>query len=84
MPTISITSSATSGAREGGIEHRSRVDGVPYADWVRDGYLTATPGAVTDYDYIQETIRDLAGRYDIREVGLRPLERDTAGHATDG
>jgi phage terminase large subunit-like protein len=45
---------------EDGIAERSRIDGVPYADWARDGWLIATPGNVTDYTYVR---RELTGRY---------------------
>jgi phage terminase large subunit-like protein len=55
---------------EEGIEHRSRVDGVPYADWVRDGYLIATPGGVTDYEFIREEVLHLAETYEIRELAF--------------
>jgi len=53
---------------EEGIEKRSRSDGVPYIDWVRDGYLIATPGSVTDYDFIREEVKTLATTYEIREL----------------
>jgi phage terminase large subunit-like protein len=55
---------------EEGIEHRSRVDGVPYADWVRDGYLIATPGNVTDYAFIREEVKTLAERYAVAELAF--------------
>lgn len=55
---------------EDGIAHRSRVDGVPYEDWVRDGYLTPTPGNVTDYAYIREAMSELAEQYEIQELGF--------------
>lgn len=55
---------------EEGITERSRKDGVPYDDWVRDGYLIATPGNVTDYAYIRSEINDLAEQYGIGEVGF--------------
>lgn len=55
---------------EEGIAHRSRVDGVPYADWVRDGFLIATPGNVTDYTFVRQAITDLAERWHIDEIGL--------------
>jgi phage terminase large subunit-like protein len=55
---------------EDGIEHRSKVDGVPYADWVRDGYLVATPGNVTDYDFVEEEVDELAGIHEINETGF--------------
>jgi phage terminase large subunit-like protein len=53
---------------EQGIELRSRVDGVPYADWVRDGYLIATPGNVTDYDFVQEEAKTLAEQFTVGEI----------------
>jgi phage terminase large subunit-like protein len=55
---------------EEGIAHRSRVDGVPYEDWVRDGYLVATPGNVTDYEYIREEVGRLAAQYEILDIGF--------------
>jgi phage terminase large subunit-like protein len=54
---------------EEGIAIRSRRDHVPYELWVREGYIKATPGNVTDYDIVREDIRDLAERYAIREIG---------------
>lgn len=54
---------------EVGIEHRSRVDGVPYADWVRDGFLIATPGNVTDYGYVRSEAQAIAERVDVGEIG---------------
>jgi len=54
---------------EEGVAKRSRSDGVPYADWVRDGYLVATPGNVTDYSYVRADVQDIAERLDIGEIG---------------
>lgn len=54
---------------EEGIAERSRLDGVPYGDWVRDGYLVATPGNVTDYDVVREEIKTIAARVQIEEIG---------------
>lgn len=51
-----------------GIEERSRIDGVPYADWVRDGFLTATEGNVTDYEFVRAQILADAERYFIAEI----------------
>ena len=53
---------------EDGIRERSRSDGVPYEDWVRDGWLVATPGNVTDYDFVREEVRSLADRLAVREI----------------
>jgi phage terminase large subunit-like protein len=54
---------------EEGIALRSRRDHVPYEQWAREGWITATPGNVTDYDRIREDIRELAETYAIREIG---------------
>lgn len=53
-----------------GVLERSRKDGVPYDDWVRDGFLIATPGNVTDYDFIEEEVKQLAEQYGIGEIGF--------------
>jgi phage terminase large subunit-like protein len=53
-----------------GVDERSKRDGVPYADWVRDGFLIATPGNVTDYAFIQAKIEELAELFSIGEIGF--------------
>lgn len=60
---------------------RSTRDRVPYDVWVNDGYIKATPGNVTDFDYIKSDILDLAGIYDIREVAF---DRTFAGEIVQG
>lgn len=42
------------------MRERSRRDRVPYADWVRDGWLKTTPGNSVDYDFIERDILALA------------------------
>ena len=68
----------TSGARRPRSQKRSQQDRVPYALWVEQGYLTATPGDVVDYSYIEarlhELMRDVPGGGDRR----RSLERPRA------
>lgn len=54
---------------EEGVLERSHHDGVPYDEWVRDGWLIATPGNTTDYDFILERATELADKYDIDEIG---------------
>jgi phage terminase large subunit-like protein len=54
---------------EDGIRERSRRDGVPYEDWVRDGFLIATPGNVTDYGFVRQEILDAGTRWEISELG---------------
>jgi len=55
-------------APEEGVAIRSRRDHVPYDVWARQGWITTTPGNITDYDRVREDIRDLAALYDIREI----------------
>lgn len=47
---------------------RSRVDGVPYDAWQREGWLTATPGDVIDLDRIAEQVIDLSREYRIARI----------------
>lgn len=48
-----------------GVALRSRRDHVPYEQWVADGWITATPGNVTDYDRVRLDLRELAETYRI-------------------
>lgn len=54
---------------EDGVVERSATDHVPYADWVREGFLIATPGNVTDYDFVRHEIIELALRYSLGQIG---------------
>jgi phage terminase large subunit-like protein len=53
-----------------GVRKRAERDRVPYDVWTRKGLITATPGAVTDYDVIRRDIGKLAARYRIREIAF--------------
>jgi len=53
---------------EDGARQRAERDRVPYPLWIEQGYLTATPGNVTDYDRIREDIRELAEHFDIKSI----------------
>lgn len=41
-------------------------------EWVRKGYITVTPGNVTDYDYIIRDIAELGELYDITAMAYDP------------
>jgi len=43
-----------------------------FAAWVRDGWLTTTPGNVIDYDFIKAQIREDADRFQIVECAFDP------------
>lgn len=51
-------------------DKRARKDRVPYPGWIEKGHITATPGAVIDYDVIRAHINALAEKYQIREVAI--------------
>ena len=55
---------------EEGIRERSRRDGVPYEDWVRDGFLIATPGNITDHEFIERDLVELGSLHAIGDVGF--------------
>lgn len=51
-----------------GITERSHRDRVPYDLWEKQGFLTATPGAVVDYDYVAAFLGDCHVRFNITGV----------------
>ena len=53
-------------------ELRDRIDGIPYMTWAREGFLTLTPGNVTDYAFIREEIQDLRKRFEITQLNVDP------------
>jgi phage terminase large subunit-like protein len=55
---------------EDDIIQRSRRDRVPYDTWRDHGFLFATPGNTTDYDFIKAHIIKDASRFDIREIAF--------------
>jgi phage terminase large subunit-like protein len=55
---------------ESDIERRSREHRVPYEAWRDAGLLTATPGDVTDFQFIQRDILALREKYQIHELGM--------------
>ena len=54
------------------VDERTKKDGVPYRQWVDEGYLIATPGNVTDYDFIKSEIRAAADLYQVQRVDFDP------------
>lgn len=57
-------------APEETIDRRSRLDAVPYLQWVNDGYLITTPGNVTDYAYIKNKVLEVQELFDLHSVGF--------------
>lgn len=57
---------------------RADRDGVPYPAWAEAGFIIPTPGNVVDFRAVEDTIRDLCGRFDVREIAFDPhLARNT-------
>lgn len=52
------------------IEARVKRDKVPYDEWVRQGFVKATPGNVIDYDTIEADIEELSKIYEIQQVAF--------------
>lgn len=55
---------------EDAMVQRSKRDRVPYDAWVRQGYITATPGDVIDYDFILAQVDEDAQIYDLSEIAF--------------
>jgi len=49
---------------------RSRRDKVPYDLWARQGWLTVTPGDVTDYDFIRHDLYDIFERHQLLGLAI--------------
>ena len=49
---------------------KERKDKVPYAQWVKEGWVLATPGNVIDYDFIEETLKTDRESFDIKEIAF--------------
>lgn len=49
---------------------RTKRDRVPYETWVRQGFITATPGDVIDYKYIYQQFDEDAQSFDLTEIAF--------------
>jgi phage terminase large subunit-like protein len=52
------------------IAERSRRDRAPYDVWAAQGLLIATEGDVTDYDFVEREVLDLAEEFDLRQLAF--------------
>jgi phage terminase large subunit-like protein len=55
-----------------GLLKKAKDDGVPYTTWAEQGLITPTPGNVVDYRAVEQQIRDLCDRFDVREIAFDP------------
>lgn len=68
-------------------EDRARIiedrDRVPYATWIRQGYVTATPGKVVDYSFVEADILADARRLNIDKIGYDPWNAEATRQRLD-
>lgn len=57
---------------EQNIEQRVERDRVPYNVWRDYGFLHATPGKTTDFEWIVQRILEITKQYDMRELAYDP------------
>ena len=54
------------------VDERTKKDGVPYRQWADEGLLVATPGNVTDYNFIKAEIMALCEQHQVQSIGYDP------------
>jgi phage terminase large subunit-like protein len=54
------------------LRRRADKSGMPYVQWAADGLIQATPGNVVDFRAVEDRIRDLCARFDVREIAFDP------------
>lgn len=52
--------------------HRARVDKIPLDLWIKQGWITITPGEIVDYEFVRREIARLSGEFSIEEIGIDP------------
>ncbi len=57
---------------EENIKEKERKDHVPYSFWAEKGLLILTPGNTTDYDFVEDIIREDAKKYNIKQIAHDP------------
>jgi phage terminase large subunit-like protein len=69
------------------MRERGLRDRVPYEQWAHDGFITATPGNVVDYEAVRRTLQDWADEFDVKEIAYDPwnaMDLVTRLQAQDG
>ena len=66
------------------VQEKEDLDKVPYRQWIEQGLITATPGNVIDYDWIERDISQFASMYEIKEFCFDPWHaQEIVNHLTD-
>lgn len=67
------------------LEQRAERDRAPYVEWVRQGWLTATPGAAIDFDVIESDLGKIASALSVSSVSFdRWGSKQLVTHLRDG
>lgn len=51
---------------------RAERDNVPYPTWADEGYIEPTNGNVVDFRAVEDTIREICERFQVREIAFDP------------
>ncbi len=66
------------------ITDRERRDRVQYGRWAAEGYIVATPGDVTDYEFVRRDIEEYTKKYRVRMVAVDPFNATHLTNQLDG
>lgn len=59
-----------------GLPERARDDGVPYEQWVEKKFITATPGAVIDYEFVAARVKAICDEHGVEFMAVDPAKID--------
>lgn len=59
-------------APEAKVNTQEASDAAPYKKWAEQGWLIVTPGAVTDYTVIRDTIKAACKLFDVQDIAFDP------------
>ncbi|KEP68522.1 terminase [Thioclava dalianensis] len=54
------------------LQIRQDLAGVPYVTWSEDGHIIPTQGNVVDFRAVEDQIRELCARFNVREIAFDP------------
>jgi len=57
---------------EAAVLERVERAGIPYDQWVREGFITVTPGDTIDYRFIKHDILELCAKYTVLDIAFDP------------
>jgi phage terminase large subunit-like protein len=57
---------------ENGIDAKSKRDGIPYAQWAAEGFISLTPGDVTDFAMVEQAIKTLCHTHKVSLLAYDP------------